>query len=94
MANLYQYQVPTPFTPGSEYAGVISVLGPGVEGLSVGQRVMGSAMVGAFAEQVVSSAAAITPLADSVDLRAPLRPSRSPTGPLSTAAQLRQGPRG
>jgi NADPH:quinone reductase-like Zn-dependent oxidoreductase len=69
MANLYQYQVPTPFTPGSEYAGVISALGPGVEGLSVGQRVMGSAMVGAFAQKVVSSAAAITPLADGVDLR-------------------------
>ena len=69
MANQYQWSVEPPYTPGSEYAGVISALGPGVEGLALGDRVMGSAMVGAFAEKVLASASAVSVLDPRVDLR-------------------------
>jgi NADPH2:quinone reductase len=69
MANQYQWSIEPPYTPGSEYAGVISALGPGVEGLAVGDRVMGGAMVGAFAEKVLASATAVTVLDPRVDLR-------------------------
>jgi len=70
MANQYQYQVPTPFTPGSEFAGIVSALGEGVTGVSIGDRVIGSSMVGAFAEKALTRQEAVTPLDDRVDLRA------------------------
>ncbi len=69
MADLYQWHVPVPYTPGSEYAGVVSAVGPGVTNVTVGDRVMGSAMTGAFAEKVISSAAGVTVLDDRVDLK-------------------------
>jgi NADPH2:quinone reductase len=69
MADLYQWHVPVPYTPGSEYAGIVSGVGAGVTNVSVGDRVMGSAMTGAFAEKVISPARSVTKLADSVDLR-------------------------
>jgi len=69
MADLYQWHVEPPYTPGSEYAGVVSAVGSGVTNVQVGDRVMGSAMVGAFAERVVSSASSVTALADGVSLR-------------------------
>ena len=34
-----QYKMPLPFTPGLEGAGAVDALGPGVDGLAVGQRV-------------------------------------------------------
>lgn len=46
----YQFKPPLPFIPGSEYAGVVEVLGEGVSHLAVGDRVFGSAMGGIFAE--------------------------------------------
>ncbi|HUN31571.1 MAG TPA: NADPH:quinone oxidoreductase family protein [Trebonia sp.] len=52
-ANQYQLTVPVPFIPGSEFAGVISEVGDGRAGFAVGMRVMGTVMVGAFAEEVV-----------------------------------------
>jgi NADPH2:quinone reductase len=44
-----QVAVPPPFVPGSEFAGRVVEVGPGVDGIAVGDRVTGSAMVGAFA---------------------------------------------
>ncbi len=55
--NAYQVSIPTPFTPGSDFAGTIAAVGPGVAGWSVGDRVCGTVFVGAFAEQVVASTA-------------------------------------
>src|SRR5690349_11963301 len=51
----YQIKPPTPFTPGGELAGVISAVGAGVDGWSVGDRVLASTGLGAFAEQVAVS---------------------------------------
>lgn len=54
VADRYQLSVPTPFVPGSEFAGeVIAVDPPGAGRLSPGDRVFGTVMVGAFAEEVV-----------------------------------------
>jgi NADPH2:quinone reductase len=53
VAGRYQVEIPTPFTPGSEFAGTVEALGVGVEHLAVGDVVSGSAMTGAFAERIV-----------------------------------------
>lgn len=68
-ANEYQHKVPAPFVPGSEFAGTVAALGPGVDGLGVGDRVFGTVMVGAFAEQVVVGAGACTRTPAEVDDR-------------------------
>ncbi len=59
MDNRYQVRVPVPFSPGSEFAGTISAVGPGVDRWSVGDDVFGAVMVGAFAGEVVVSAAGL-----------------------------------
>jgi len=46
--------VPVPFTPGSEFAGVVFAVGPGVSAVAVGDRVSGRVMTGAFAERVLA----------------------------------------
>ena len=38
----YQIKVPTPFTPGNNCAGVVTEVGDGVDGFSVGDRVHGA----------------------------------------------------
>ncbi len=67
VANTYQVSVPTPFILGSEFAGVVDELGPGVSGLEVGDRVFGSAIVGAFAEEIVVGAGTLMRIPDGVD---------------------------
>ncbi len=69
VADQYQLHVPVPFTPGSEFAGTVRSLGPGTEGLAVGDRVVGATLIGAFAEQVAVAAAAVEPVEPGVDLR-------------------------
>jgi NADPH2:quinone reductase len=53
----YQTKPPLPFTPGAEVAGVVDALGPDVEHLAIGDRVMGSGGLGGFAEYTVTPAA-------------------------------------
>ena len=60
MANDYQVKVPTPFVPGSEFAGVVTEMSADVAGFASGDRVFGSTLFGAFAEEVVVGAHAIT----------------------------------
>lgn len=61
----YQVRLPPPFTPGSEFAG--EVLDAGDSGYRRGDRVSGSAMVGAFAEQIAVDPRALVPIPDGVD---------------------------
>jgi NADPH:quinone reductase len=56
VANEYQIKIPTPFIPGSEFAGVVTEVGDGVDTLAVGDRVFGTGIVGAFAEEVATAA--------------------------------------
>jgi NADPH:quinone reductase len=69
VADTYQLTVPPPFVPGSEFAGVVDAIGPDVDRLAVGDRVMGTTMVGAFAEEVVVGADAVGRVPDGVDDR-------------------------
>ena len=70
VANQYQVQIPVPFTPGSEYAGVVSAVGEGVEELAVGDRVIGAHIVGAFAEKTKAGAQNLHRVAPGIDFEA------------------------
>ncbi len=52
IAGKYQVKPELPFTPGGEFAGVVSALGSGVEGFAVGDRVYAIIPYGAYAEKV------------------------------------------
>jgi NADPH2:quinone reductase len=67
VAGQYQVKVPPPFVPGSEFAGEVLEVGAGVSGIDVGERVFGTGMVGAFAEQVVVAGSALTRTPAGVD---------------------------
>ena len=68
VADRYQIHIPVPFTVGSEFSGTVSSIGSGVEGVSVGDRVMGSVLHGAFADRVAVSASVLEPVDPSIDL--------------------------
>lgn len=69
VANEYQIKVPTPFVPGSEFAGVVAEIAEDVDGFAVGDRVFGTGLVGAFAEQAVVRASALHLTPPAVDDR-------------------------
>ncbi len=52
----YQFKPELPFTPGSDFAGIIKSVGEGVKHLSVGDAVFGFVTYGAMAEEVVVQA--------------------------------------
>jgi NADPH:quinone reductase len=64
----YQLKPPTPFVPGSEVAGTIAALGPGVADWSVGDRVLVFCGFGGFATQVVAPALSLVAVPDAIDL--------------------------
>jgi NADPH2:quinone reductase len=66
----YQFKPPLPFTPGSEFSGVVKAVGPGVTKFKVGQSVLSPSLRGAFAEEVLAPEAALIPVADGVDMAA------------------------
>jgi NADPH:quinone reductase len=67
IANQYQISVPPPFVPGSEFAGEIVATGDGTDGFAVGDRVTGTGMFGAFAEEVTVPTAGLARIPDEVD---------------------------
>jgi NADPH:quinone reductase len=69
IADTYQMSAPLPFITGSEFAGVVTEVGAGVAHLHVGDRVFGSCFVGAFADEVVVGAGALTAIPPEVDDR-------------------------
>lgn len=69
VADKYQMTVPPPFIPGSEFAGVVAEVADDVTGVTVGDRVFGTGLVGAFAEEIVVAAPSLDPVPDGVDDR-------------------------
>ncbi|WP_280313121.1 NADPH:quinone oxidoreductase family protein [Nocardia abscessus] len=69
IADKYQVSVAPPFVPGSEFAGVVEELGDNVTGFAIGDRVTGTGLFGAFAEEVVVTPDALTRIPEGVDLR-------------------------
>lgn len=59
-----------PFVPGSELAGTVRAIGPGVGGIATGSRVMAFVPRGAFAERVIAPADRVFPLPDAVSFAA------------------------
>lgn len=64
----YQYKPELPFSPGAEYSGVVTSVGPDVTGLASGDRVMGYAGHGACRETVVAPADRLIRVPDDADL--------------------------
>lgn len=69
VADKYQVSAPTPFTPGSEFCGVVVESGEGGRPELMGCRVFGTTMIGAFAEEVVVPASSVTAVPDGVEAR-------------------------
>jgi NADPH2:quinone reductase len=65
--NLYQFKPPLPFSPGAEIAGVVHSVGPGVEGVRVGDRVFASTGWGGLAEKIAVDAGSLIPIPDGID---------------------------
>jgi NADPH:quinone reductase len=62
----YQFKPERPFAPGGEVAGVVESVGPGVSGVKVGQRVIGSSGWGGYAEKIKLPAQRIMPIPDAM----------------------------
>jgi NADPH2:quinone reductase len=60
--GLYQFRPTLPFVPGMEIAGEVIEITGDVAGLAIGDRVMGGAKTGGFAEHIVLQQAAINHL--------------------------------
>ena len=69
VADEYQISVPPPFVPGSELAGIVTEVAGGVTDIEVGDRVLGTTLVGAFAEEAVVTATAVRRIPEGVDDR-------------------------
>jgi NADPH2:quinone reductase len=67
IADQYQVRIPVPFTPGGEFAGIVGAVEPGVESFSVGDRVMGTSQIGAFAEKIVVPAGSLRLIPPAID---------------------------
>jgi len=67
IAGKYQVKPPFPFSPASEFAGVVHSLGSGVVGLAPGDRVMGWLGHGAARERVAVPATQLVKIPDGLD---------------------------
>ena len=65
----YQTKPPLPFVPGGECAGVIAAVGDNVSQHKVGDKVIVVGSHGAFAEQLLYSAAAVLPMPESLSYK-------------------------
>lgn len=63
----YQFKPELPFTPGSELAGVVRAVGPDVNTVKAGDRVIAFTSTGAFAEQAVVPVQAVMPMPPGMD---------------------------
>ena len=63
----YQFKPEMPFVPGSDVAGIVTKVGPGVTRTKVGDAVFGVLGWGGFAEQVVADESKLIPLPPNFD---------------------------
>lgn len=92
--NQYVIRQEVPFVPGSEVAGVVTEIGEGVEGVSVGDRVVSLVGEGAYAEYALASSQALIPIPDGTDFdTAAAIPLQGLTAyhVLKTSGQLKEG---
>lgn len=93
IAGRYQVRIPVPFIPGSELAGEVISVGDGTP-LRPGQRVSATTPTGAFAEQALLGAGAVTLIPDGVDFASAAAfgvAYRTAYHALRSVAALRQG---
>jgi NADPH2:quinone reductase len=64
----YQVRPKPPFSPGGEFSGRVAALGPGTQGLRVGDRVMGFCAYGAAAERLAVPAARLALIPEGLEL--------------------------
>src|SRR5262245_41884577 len=64
--GLYQTRDPLPFTPGTEFAGIVDEAAGDVTGFARGTPVMGMTRTGALAEYITAPAAAVTAMPDGI----------------------------
>ena len=55
-----------PYVPGTDFAGTVDAVGPGVEGFALGERVLGIHVLGAYAEKSIVPAIIATHIPDEV----------------------------
>jgi NADPH2:quinone reductase len=67
IAGKYQVKPPFPFSPASEFAGVVERVGAGVTGLAPGDRVLGYGAFGAAREKVAIGAQRVVKIPDALD---------------------------
>ncbi len=60
--NKYQFKPAPPFVPGSEFAGIVEAVGPGVTGVKPGDRVAAVAGTGGFGTHALVAAEKLVPL--------------------------------
>jgi len=65
--NKYQFKPPLPFSPGSEFAGVVKEVGAQVQGVKPGDKVIAFSAYGAFAEEVKIEASRLIALPEKMD---------------------------
>jgi NADPH2:quinone reductase len=64
----YQVKPPLPYYPGSEFAGVVSAVGPDVSLVRVGDRVLGMVSGGAFADQCAVAEQSLVKIPENLSL--------------------------
>jgi NADPH2:quinone reductase len=92
--DLYQFKPPRPFSPGSEFAGVVDAVGEGVNDVRVGDRVLLCPARGGMAEKALGQAAHCWKIPDSMpfdDAAAFLMTYGTSQHALQDRARLRSG---
>src|ERR1700736_4841366 len=67
IAGKYQVKPPLPFSPASEFAGIVESVGADVKGFAAGDRVLGYAGFGAAREKIAISAQRVVKIPDGLD---------------------------
>lgn len=94
ISGQYQIRIPPPFVPGGDCAGTVLAAGAGVSEFAIGDRVLASPGIGAFAEQVVLPAAQVRRMPGNMDFAGGavfLQPSTTAYFALHERAAMRTG---